>query len=289
MLQQLVANWIRQQAQEAVMQSVKKAGQSEATEAGSDPGTDPGNDGEAAAPPVECKIACIYPSAAEAGGFVDKLSGVTVSKCDGFVERIGLLGEDSIAVIETGAAPEQLAKILHDLIHVRKPSWVVSTGFATALQADVRRGEMIVADRFIDRHEYSLATSIQMPESPGLRVGTLLTLEHHPTTTDAKRKLTSTSALASECQAAVVAEVCRVLKTRMLSVHVVAETLQSKPPTTIDQFKSQDSIAGMLGAAAGAILEKPSSVKDFWHDKEASLRLSDRLAGFLTSMLAQLS
>ena len=251
------------------------------------PEADEANDA-ADSEPSEVEIVFLFPTAGEAGGFVDKLSGTKTTKCNEFVERIGELEGQRFAVVEANGSHELIARVVRDVVTVLKPKWVMSTGFGIALNESVRRGQIMVADRIVDQREYSLTTGTKMTESAGLRVGTLLTVETRPETTEEKRQLIGTNALACETQAAVIAEVCRLLKIRMMAVHVVAEPLNSSIGGTVKKVMSQDSLAGVIGAAAGALIEKPSSVKEFWHDKESSLRLSDRLAGFLVSVVEQL-
>ena len=48
------------------------------------------------------------------------------------------------------------------------------------------------------------------------------------------------------------------------------------------------SMAFKLGAALGAVLDRPESVKDLWQLREDALRASDRLASFLAGMAEQL-
>lgn len=244
-----------------------------------------GSQAAQAAPEVD--VVCVFPSASESGGFVDKLSSNSSTKCDGFVERLGVLQKTKIALLETSLAHEPLARAVRDVISLRKPRWVISSGFAMAVQDIVRKGEIFVADRVVDLHDYSLDTGTKMPEARGLRVGTLLTVEAFSEDKSQKQQFEKTSALACDTQAAVIAEVCRLLKARMMAVHVVAQR-DSAESTLIKKVKSQDSIAGLIGAAAGALIEKPSTVKDFWNDKEAALKLSDRLAHFLEGVVVQL-
>ena len=278
MLQRFVANWLRQQATEAVMNAINPDSEQQAD----------GQSGESESVPAEVDVVCLFPSSSEAGGFVDKLSDITTTKCSGFVERIGVLQKTPVAVVESGLAHEKLARALRDVIELRKPKWVLSNGFAMALAGPVRRGDIIVADRIVDPHEYSLEIGTKMPEAKGLRVGTLLTVEMFPEEAKKQKEFAGTNALACDTQAAVIAEVCRVLKTRMMAVHVVAQR-ESVTSTLVKKVKSQESMAGLLGAAAGALIEKPSTVKDFWNDKESSLKLSDRLAHFLEGVVGQLS
>jgi hypothetical protein len=50
----------------------------------------------------------------------------------------------------------------------------------------------------------------------------------------------------------------------------------------------QASLAGRLGAAAGALVRRPGSAKDFLKEKQDTLSLADQLAEFLQSIVEQL-
>ena len=237
--------------------------------------------------PAEVDVVCIFPTASEAGGLVDKLSSVKASTCNGFVERTGTLNETRIAVIESTLQDEAFARCIRDVLVLRKPQWAIAGGFAMAVDNRTRRGEIVVADHIIDRRDYSLSTGTRMAESKGLRVGPMLTVDMFPSEPDKQQELAATKAIACDTQASVVAEVCRVLKVKMMAIHVVAKR-QSATSSLMKQVKSQESIAGLIGAAAGAIIENPGTVKEFWNDKEDALKLSDRLAAFLEGVIRQL-
>lgn len=273
MLQRLVTSWLRQQAQQAVFRSVQ-------------PGDDARERPEAEDDEVD--VACLFASASEAGGLVDRLAQKRVRTCHGFVERVGLLGHRKIVVVETDQQQEKLARIIHDVVALRTPKWVISSGFASSLDETVRRGDIVVANRIVDEHGYSIKPGTKMSESPGLRVGTLLAVDMLPGTADEQRRAITNEALICAVQTAVIAEVCRQLKLRLMAVHVVADRLGTPAPTIVKQVGSQTTLAGVLGAAAGALIEKPSTMKELWSNRESSLRLSDRLAGFLASVVAQL-
>ena len=286
MLQRLVANWLRQQAQDAVMNALNPELNAE-----SDPTASESGEGEPVQP-QRADIACFFPSAGEAGGLVDQLSDISVTTCKHFVERVGLLGEKSIAIVESNAHHQLLAPAARDVIELRKPKWVLACGFAVSLNDQIKRGSIVVADRIVDDREYSLNTGTRMAQSKGLHVGTLLTRESLPTNTEKKSLASKTTykspPLATETQSAVIAEVSRLQKCPMMAVFCVAQGFKERTSNMLNQLKSQDSIAGALGAAAGALLDKPGSVKEFWNDKESTLKHSDRLAKFLVSVISQL-
>lgn len=271
MLQRLVANWLKQHAQEAFMQGLQPG----------EPNTEEADD-----IPRAVDIACFYPTAKEAAGLTDLLSSVSTTQCNGFVERIGTTADRRVAIIEAPLPHEKLALVVRDVISLRTPKWVFAAGFAMATEPSVSRGHILVANRIVDSRDYSLAIDTKMAESKGLRVGTLSTIADGAT--DDKKNQSKTESLAQDTQAAVIGEVCRVLKTKMMAVHCVAATPNTRGNPIAEKIKSQDSIAGIVGAAAGALLDQPSSIKDMWKDKEANLVFSDRLAKFLVSMISQL-
>lgn len=251
-------------------------------------GADSQGEGDPDGPPRQADVACVFVSSEEAGGLVDRLTEVRSAHCTGFTERIGVLGEKRVVVVETAQPPEKLATIVRDVVELRKPKWLLACGLVVGLEPSVKSGEIVVADRIIDDNGYSLSTGTRMPESKGLRVGTVLSRNMLPTTQAQKGQLANMRALACDTQAAVVAEVCRVMKTPMMGVHCVAESRNDSHSQIISKVKSQDSLAGMIGAAAGALLDQPGSVRDFWHDTEKTLRLSDRLSGFVVGVINQL-
>jgi adenosylhomocysteine nucleosidase len=85
-----------------------------------------------------------------------------------------------------------------------------------------------------------------------------------------------------------VAEVCSREKIRLLSVRVIIDEVNRALPRDIDLLVKKKTTAGRLGAAAGAIVRRPSSVKDMWQLKEDALVASERLAKFLVGIVSQL-
>jgi len=59
-------------------------------------------------------------------------------------------------------------------------------------------------------------------------------------------------------------------------------------PGDEDRARIRAALAARLGAAAGAIVNRPSSIKDMWQLKEDALVASDRLAAFLSGIVPQL-
>ena len=96
------------------------------------------------------------------------------------------------------------------------------------------------------------------------------------------------AALAVDMESMAVAQVCRAEKVRFLSVRVIIDEVDRALPRDIDSLLNKKSTAGRLGAAAGAILRRPASIKDMWQLKEDALAASERLAKFLVGVVGQL-
>jgi adenosylhomocysteine nucleosidase len=89
-------------------------------------------------------------------------------------------------------------------------------------------------------------------------------------------------------ETAAIAQMCRQHKTRFLAVRVINEALDDELPPDLESLTHQTTSAARLGAAAGAIFRRPSTVKDLWRLKEEAIKASDRLAKFLEGVFRQL-
>jgi adenosylhomocysteine nucleosidase len=125
--------------------------------------------------------------------------------------------------------------------------------------------------------------------SSHMHVGRVLTTNRVIDTPEEKRALGSEHrALAVDMESFAVATICQREKTRFLSVRVITDSVNRTLPPDIDHLVKRTSTAGRLGAAAGAILRRPASIKDMWQLKEDAIVASERLANFLTGVIRQL-
>jgi adenosylhomocysteine nucleosidase len=95
-------------------------------------------------------------------------------------------------------------------------------------------------------------------------------------------------ALAVDMESMAVADVCRQEQVRCLSIRVISDAVDQALPKDIDYLVTRKTLAGRIGAAAGAAVRRPSSIKDMWQLKEDALVASDRLAKFLAGIIGQL-
>lgn len=313
MLRYLISNWIREQAQQHVMKTVQDAvsggptgndrpgaARSARPSAGKSPPGGNASADEQAAPeipptePVAIELAFVFAMAAEAGGLTDKLQDMRTLRGEHYVERIGMLAGRPVSIIECGVGRERAAAATADLLEVRQPGWVISAGFAGGLQKKLARGNILMADSVGDTTGRSYAVGLKidpaaLAATPGVHVGRLVTVDKLLRKPAEKRQLgEEQGGLACDLESIAVAAECSKAGTRFLSIRVISDTVEDELPAYLDQLIDQQTLSAQLGAAAGAIWQKPSSVKEMWQLKEDALKASDRLAKFLMGVISQL-
>lgn len=284
MLRTLVEAWLRQQGREQLYVAAREAldGSSAAVEYDD-------------AAPMPCDIGFVFALQIEAGGLVDKLPDAQIRRRAGRVEHVGVMDERRVVVIQSGVGRRAAAQATEHLIRTYQPSWVVSAGFGGGLVPDVRRGHVVMADEVVDMHGNRLSVGLRADREsvaamPSLHIGRLLTVDHILRTRAAKLELgESHAALACDMETIAVAEACRQAEIGCLSVRVISDGLDDALPPEVEKLLDQQSWAGKLGAAAGAVFRRPSSVKDMWALQEQALKASDRLGRFLEGVVSQLS
>jgi adenosylhomocysteine nucleosidase len=291
LLRYLVSQYVRKAATQSLHDAVKNAAAGAAKQVDS-----PAEPGEPEAEPIRPEVIFLFALAVESGGLVDKLQNKTTLHCAAFIQHLGLLNGRPVAVLEMGVGQEAAGNATSDAIAIHKPDWIVSAGFAGALDASLRRGHILMANEIINADvSERLAVGLKIEpsaieSSPGLHVGSLVTVDNLVATPTEKKALGErTGALACDMESVAIARACRQHQTRLLSVRIITDGIDDQLPPEVEKLLAQDSLAAKLGAAAGAIFNRPSSVKDMWALKEEALRATDRLAKFLVSMLSQLN
>jgi adenosylhomocysteine nucleosidase len=124
---------------------------------------------------------------------------------------------------------------------------------------------------------------------PGLHVGRLLTVDKIVADSAEKKRLGQTyDALAVDMESWAVGEVCSQERVRFLAVRVISDTMEENLPHDLGRLITQQTTAGKVGAVTSALWRRPSSFKDMMRLREQALISSDRLAKFLSGVIAQL-
>jgi adenosylhomocysteine nucleosidase len=291
LLRYLVNTWIRQAAQEKLQEAVTQF--AESARATPDQANAEANE-EPTETPAPCAAAVIFALDVESGGLVDRLSDVSRRRYRTRKEHDGSLEGRRVLVVEGGVGMDAAARAVEKVIAKHQPPWIVSAGFAGALTSDLRRGNILMAEQIVDETGQEFDVGLKMDPATvaatrGLHVGRLLTVDRIIHTAAEKRSLGERyRAVACDMETAAIAEACRQRKTRFLSVRVISDAVDDELPPEIEALVQQKTTAARLGAAAGAIFRRPSSVKDMWRLKEEAIKASDRLAKFLEGVLRQL-
>jgi adenosylhomocysteine nucleosidase len=275
--QSFVRNWLQQQVRQRAYQTV-----SEAARAG----------GQTALP--VCDVGLVFALAVESGGMEDLLTGTVTTRGAGFVVKQGLYHGRGIVVVESGVGMLAAARGTQALLAGHKPPWVISAGFAGGLDAKLKRGDILMVDRLVEPSGRRLAIDLRVDaeslvRTPGVYVGPLVTVDTVVRGPDEKRALgRQHQALAVDMESWAVGEVCRQAKTRFMAVRIISDAVDDELPPDVERLARQKTRASRLGAAAGAVFRRPSSVKDMLRLKEDALVATDRLAKFLAGMIEQL-
>ena len=243
---------------------------------------------------LACDIAFIFALGIESGGLVDCLKGDETSRNKHGIERAGKLDGREVVIVESGVGAAAAARATKAAIEFYQPKWVVSAGFAGALHENLRRGHVLMADTVSRESGEQLSVGIKLDpqvlaSTKGLHVGRLLTVDRlirHPAE---RRSLhEQTAALACDMETFAVAEACRDAGTRLLSVRIISDAVDDELPRELEHLLSQKTLAGKIGAAAGAVMHRWGAAKDLWKLREDALKASDRLAKFLRGTIGQL-
>jgi len=283
----LVNQVVREKAQEKINEAVEARSRAAARAAAVASGMETL---EEEIPP--CDIAFIFALDIESADFVAKLSNVLTTRMPGYTVHEGLYDNRQVVVVDSGVGVDNAARAAIETITLHRPQWVISAGFAGSLHPDVRKGHMVMADHICDAEGRQLGTGLKIDPAAATRsmhLGRLLTVERPVRSPHEKRKLGKAhNAVACDMETMATAAICAKMKTRFISVRVISDGVDEVLPPEVEKLMNSTSLAGKIGAVAGAVLGRPSVVKDLWRLKEDAYRSSDRLAKFLDGVVPQL-
>jgi nucleoside phosphorylase len=234
-------------------------------------------------------LALICHKREELTGIVDRMSRIVVTQAAGFTVRTGKLSGQRVVAVVTNSDANATARATNAVITAHGPQLVAAVGFATALAENVKRGDVIVANRIVGRESTGVRIEFTaVPRQSRVHFGTLVTSADLPDTPQVRREVGRTfGAIASDQHAFDVADVCRREQVPMMAVHVITKEVDDGLPADIGHLFKQKSLAGRVGALLGSIVRRPRAAQDLWHLKQTTWQASDRLAGFLAALLSR--
>jgi len=241
---------------------------------------------------VPTDIAFVFALGVESGGLVDLLKGVQTARQPHGMEHAGKLADKEVVIVESGVGGKAAARATAEAIKFYQPQWVVSAGFAGALDERLHRGHILMADEVANSTGERLAVGMKInPQTAGkgLHVGRLLTVNELVRTPEQRRRLADEhAAMACDMETFAVAKTCAERGVKLLSVRIISDAVEDELPPEIEALLAQKTLVGKLGAAAGAVLKRFSAARDLWQLREDALKASDRLAKFLVGTIQQL-
>jgi adenosylhomocysteine nucleosidase len=296
MFRSLFTTWLQNAAKAKLRETVAQAAKGQSTQTTAI---------QTAESPKPCHLGAVFALGIEAGCFEDTLQGVVKIRGSRFVACEGGLNGRRVVIMLAGAGQINAARATEILIDGHKPGRVLSAGFAGALSPDLKRNDILIADRVLSVEgtcwsgsstaastNCSTATppslDIDVPPGlsaslgPGVHRGLLLTADAVVRLPGEKRSLFQHyEALAVDMETFAMAEVCRRRNVAFSSIRVINDTADERLPKDVNHLLAQKTNAARLGAALGAVCRRPASVKDLYQLKENALVASVRLAKFL--------
>jgi adenosylhomocysteine nucleosidase len=239
-------------------------------------------------------VGLLFALGAESGGLEDMLDRMVAVKGTPFAIRRGLLKGRNVVLFRSGAGRAAAAKAAETLLNAHLPTWIISAGFCGGLDPRLKRQDILVADTIVDAEGNSI--SVALPDEvralageQKTHVGKLLTADRIICLPKDKRALGEKhAALGVDMESLAVAEVCRQHPTRFLAVRVVSDAVGDELPREVERLLKQKSNASRWGAALGAMINRPGSVKDMYNLKENALLATDALGRFLARLIVRL-
>jgi adenosylhomocysteine nucleosidase len=280
----LLRSWLQNAAREKLREKVVEAAHEHMA----------GPDAENDVTQRPCDVGVVFALGIESAGLEDVMEGLITVRGNQFLVRHGGLKGRHVVLAISGIGAAAAQRATEAVWNGHHPRWILSAGFSGALEPGLDRNHIVVAQSVGDTAGHRIDVDLQSgpiawKETPSVRIGRLLTVDHILRQPKEKRSLGQQhQALAVDMESYAVAEVCRQSAAHFLAVRVVSDTVDEVLPPDIERLARQKSTAGRFGAALAAALDRPGALKEMLKLKENALVASDRLARFLTSVVVKL-
>jgi len=280
MIRGILQTWLQNAAKAKLQQAVADAAKNRLAA--------PPPDAPPAEAPKPCHTGLVFALGIESGCLEDLLQGSITIRAGGFLAREGGLNGRRTVIVLAGPGRENARRAAELLIDGHKPERIISAGFAGALSKNLKRNDILLADRVVcgtDEIAVELPPSLAAASGPGVLRGTLLTCDHVVRLPAERQKLLAQfGAAAVDMETFAVAEVCRRRQTPFSSIRVINDLADETLPPDLEHLMNQRSAAGRFGAALGALWRRPASAKEMYQLRENALVASGELAKFIKGL-----
>jgi adenosylhomocysteine nucleosidase len=240
--------------------------------------------------PAAADVGIVAALPIEAGNLIDALAQVRKYQSASIPVIEGESGGKIVAVAVGGAGRAAARRAAEVLITGHRPRWVISAGFAGALNPDLARNDLILPDEIIDREGGRYRVDQPAALAAGLRhkTGRLLTLDEIVMRAHRKEELWRAHAAdLVDMETSAVAAVCGEKQIRFAAIRVISDDARTDLPREVAALLVHGA-SYRVGAAMRALWRRPSSIKDFWTLYERALEAADLLARSIARCLGEL-
>jgi len=244
-----------------------------------------------APPPVPADFGIVAAMPVEVSDLVDGLQKVWKYQSVAVPVIEGECRGKIIAVAIGGPGRPAARRATEALLAGHKPRWIISAGFAGALNPTFARNDLIVADEIIDTEGgcHRVAPPAALAARARQAGGRLLTVDRVVVRSSEKEALRQAhQADLIDMESSAVAALCHERQVRFLSIRVISDDAHADLPREVAGLLSRKG-SYRVGAALRAVWQRPSSIKDFWTLYEHALEAADRLARFIVRSLDDLA
>jgi adenosylhomocysteine nucleosidase len=244
-----------------------------------------------APPPGPADVGIVAALPIEVAPLLDRFQGVRryAGPRHKFVE--GECAGKVVALVVAGTGRKAARRAAQLLIDGHRPTWVISAGFAGALDPALARNSILFATEVVAEDGPRWAIDVTIPpeaESQRIRAGRLLTVDRIVRSANEKAALRAKyQADAVDMESSAVAAVCGERQVRFLSIRVVSDEAGTDLPAEVLSILGRTG-SYRVGAAIGALWRRPSSFKDLWVLREHAVEAADRLAEVVAGALHRL-
>jgi adenosylhomocysteine nucleosidase len=252
-----------------------------------------GVSGPPAPPPVAADVGIVAALSLEVGFLIDQLG--SIRKYSGPRHSIieGTCAGKLVVVVVAGPGRAAARRGAELLLAGHRPRWLLSAGFAGALDPNVPRYAIVLPNEVIDREEHRYAIDVAVPPASGggaprIATGRLLTVDRIIVTAAEKAELRGRyQADFVDMETSAVAALCSERGVRFLAIRVISdEAGVDLPPEVVTLLTHTGSYR--VGAALRVLWKRPSRIKELWALHEHAQEAADRLAKFTVAALERL-
>lgn len=174
-------------------------------------------------------IAITFALPAESADFVRRLKNASQNSREGVESVRGQLHGRSVAIIHTGVGRKTCRDRMEILLRRENFEYLISAGFAGALEKNLRVGHLLVSENF-SNHELLSSAKLDLADDTTF-LGKLLTVPRMVESVVDRESLNRKyGAAAVDMETEVVAELCQAHNLPMLSIRAISDTASEPFP-----------------------------------------------------------